>query len=1273
MRKVIYSSMFVVMTLLLVSPLFAQTHDYLPGDVNMLMGAWPPSVTVADLPYLANYFRFNTSGCYFLESGAPEPFDTLFFAPADVNGDCAVNSADITYLVEHFKGLNSLMFCSQYNPTWVSSEDVPSSPPAGWPNCLSKPNTYTEPFVNAPDPDILFWIGNIDSSPISADLNSIIGVNIYVETDIDAYGSSLNFTLGADNQYLEDFYTHSLSSFYYPLTEWDVAAFSNRFDSPPNQPGWISCSLFGAANLDSGESPWLHTLVPEAIATFAILTTNDPAAYGQIAECLSIGGHPFQTPLEVSDTSGTATYPIAVSISAVNFGSSNGSISGIVTTPGGVGIADVIINTAGPSIADTTSNNDGEFQFQNLFPGVYDIHFSHPGYYDTSLTGVEVEAGSITPVEMVMTPIFVESGWVYNRPRSFSLSANLNSTVWQRMQLINYDTDFSVRIDSIKASESWIDINNWTGVEIPANDSTSIQVTFDMSSYPAELYKGEIEIWHSGSDSLNTVACIVQVLNRPSIGAIITTETDTYDFQVQPDVEGEINIRINNTGDLPLDISGTSNSQPWLSPIINSGSVGTVEPFDLVFEINTTGYAGAVLNDDIVINSNAVNDPALIVHLNLEVLPDDITGTNSYGDVNYDGWCNWADLWYLQDYLMGTGPAPCMPAADMNGNGPVDTIDLVYLVAYLSGIGSAPVNACPIADNPPMHEINLQTQLDQYFSGHRGEWINIPLYIENDSYFRGQTSFDIQTGVIDQVIAEDVTGLGFEAIGTITDNAGRSVDIINIADTLGPSGTVSFATPTQLYNVRLHIKDDAPVGRYQLMPSSPDAEQGPTIYIGDDNSSMHAPMFAGSYITVRPRVSLNGIINLPEVGLVNQPRSFPVSLAITSDASVVARMLIYIISEASGDTVYTDSIYHSLSVGSQVYYFNADWDVSTPGAYRVGARILSDYDEPDDNRVSQTIYMTDFVQNGFPEPEGFGEEGFFGFSVNDTKDTSITLPTGFKSENTDSTIPYWNTYNGWSYNPEDNKCSYLPGYNYPGPHNDWLVFGPMATVQARYPVIRFRETATHWGGTSGATHEFYILHSSDFEVSAADTLEPILVHTPSNHFIAPTTWLPVEIHLADSLIYEDSIFFAWRYKGEEKQQKSRFDVWQVDYIEWFNNPSVTFDYVCGDANMYAGHWPPAVQGSDVTYMVNYLRGSSKPCLIDTAYAPADVNGDCKVIGADVSVLVNYFRGMATLVPCPDFMPAWPPLPDSQPVDWPICVPIPDSLNGREMPEAVRYK
>ncbi|MCD6161292.1 MAG: hypothetical protein J7K40_02640 [candidate division Zixibacteria bacterium] len=114
-----------------------------------------------------------------------------------------------------------------------------------------------------------------------------------------------------------------------------------------------------------------------------------------------------------------------------------------------------------------------------------------------------------------------------------------------------------------------------------------------------------------------------------------------------------------------------------------------------------------------------------------------------------------------------------------------------------------------------------------------------------------------------------------------------------------------------------------------------------------------------------------------------------------------------------------------------------------------------------------------------------------------------------------------------------------------------------------------------------------------------------------------------------------------------------------------------YAYLPGDANMALGLWPPRVQGSDMTYLVNYFKGSStsQPCLLDGFWASADINGDCNVIGTDVTRLVNYFRGTGIIEYCADYEPLWLSTSEAEvcgePDGWPNCETPP--VTGRVIP------
>jgi len=65
-------------------------YNYLPGDINISNGTWPPSLINSDVTYLVNYFRQLNNG--------PK-------------------------------------FCPDYWPAWLHPDSLPDQPPENWPNC----------------------------------------------------------------------------------------------------------------------------------------------------------------------------------------------------------------------------------------------------------------------------------------------------------------------------------------------------------------------------------------------------------------------------------------------------------------------------------------------------------------------------------------------------------------------------------------------------------------------------------------------------------------------------------------------------------------------------------------------------------------------------------------------------------------------------------------------------------------------------------------------------------------------------------------------------------------------------------------------------------------------------------------------------------------------------------------------------------------------------------------------------------------------------------
>ncbi|MCP4580949.1 MAG: hypothetical protein GY839_04985 [candidate division Zixibacteria bacterium] len=106
-------------------------YQYLPGDVNMRLGLWPPTVIGGDVTYLVGYFRG-------MPTNIPCYLDG-FWASADVNRDCMIIGSDVTKMIGVFRGMGSMNWCDDYPPAWQTPDDLSEEAPSGWPNCEETP------------------------------------------------------------------------------------------------------------------------------------------------------------------------------------------------------------------------------------------------------------------------------------------------------------------------------------------------------------------------------------------------------------------------------------------------------------------------------------------------------------------------------------------------------------------------------------------------------------------------------------------------------------------------------------------------------------------------------------------------------------------------------------------------------------------------------------------------------------------------------------------------------------------------------------------------------------------------------------------------------------------------------------------------------------------------------------------------------------------------------------------------------------------------------
>ena len=247
----------------------AQTYDYLPGDVNMRAGEWPPVANAGDFICL-----MRGGDCLCEIEG--------FYPPADINGDCQIIGSDLTRYITYLRGLASLYYCYDFIPSWPTPEDLPDSMPDRWPPCEDYP-------LDPPTDEIFVWFGNVDSSPIRALIDDRLDIDVYIQTTGNCYVSNVELHIGVDSQYIESFLTtgHLL---YPPLDEWGLNLFSNTYGSPPNPAGWFSQTFLSMANIHPPDpSFWLHYTVPTRIMTIALHVSPDSANGGDTCNALGPG------------------------------------------------------------------------------------------------------------------------------------------------------------------------------------------------------------------------------------------------------------------------------------------------------------------------------------------------------------------------------------------------------------------------------------------------------------------------------------------------------------------------------------------------------------------------------------------------------------------------------------------------------------------------------------------------------------------------------------------------------------------------------------------------------------------------------------------------------------------------------------------------------------------------------------------------------------------------------------------------------------------------
>ncbi|MCP4582282.1 MAG: hypothetical protein GY839_11760 [candidate division Zixibacteria bacterium] len=1139
------------------------TFEYLPGDVEMVQGSWPPSVNVVDIVRLVTSFKDSMGYCMMNNPNAPEPPGPYFWASADVNSDCRVWGNDVSYLAAYLSGNHpDLGHCSFYPSEWLDPENIPEDEPAGWPNCDQPPlplngngfgddfdiqglntiqtgykdgyevNTVVDETNDPFSPDILttngnvyIWFGNPDGTPISAPLGEWFEVDIYIQTSSPVYVADLHIPLAADDLYIDSILCDSVYGYfdiYSPLDQWWGIFGSTLQGSPPNEPGWTSISFLGWS-LNLAEPFWLHSEIPTKILTFYVKTHFDGQLSGQTVDCFDIGKHSSGWPMWAGDPLGLDGFPITHFISQVKIG--GGEITGVVSNNLSQPIADAVISIPGLAAKDTT-DLAGEYSII-VSPGIYDVEFSHADYLDTIAAGVDVNEGEPTWLNMMMNNLGVIKGIV-----SDPYLSPIESVLVECDGAEYYDyTDIAgtyliEKVDPGTRAMSFehphyqdIEINE---VEVTSGDTT----TQDATLYALGAIKGKVT--KSDDVTLLDDALLKLIFEDIEIDQFITEANGEYIFPYldpgQYDIEAfKDSFAVRLTEDIQVDIEDTTTA-------------------DIILLRDFGNIAGEVTSDGVT--------PIEDVHV-VAIS----TSIDDYTDV--------LGQYELNNLRVGAY------SLKFSKSGYVDN--------YYTNIDVLPEQTITFDIELEAQPLDLSVALYSeglFRPGFDGKYQCKYYHDGMNPASNSELVLELPEEV--DYIASDPSGTYDDQENTITWQLGEiSVDY---EDSVEVDFNIQIEVPGGIFLTAIaSISTTSPEDDHTNNTASVSDE---VVNSWDPNEKLASPAGAGSGGFIKPDDKL-----VYTIFFENDP-----------DSAMVSPIIVKV-----SDTLDLDLDWDSFNFGP----------ISHPD-------ICSTHFNNSSGILSWYFYDTsNWLPPNENPPEG---EGFVTYSI----DPYPVLPGGTEITNTAS-IRF--DFNPWIICPPD---------------------GPLLrTIDDYPPTSSVAALPTTWMEDS-------ILVNWQAEDAGGSGIMRVDIYVSENND-PYALWLSATPGLTESMYY-----------GVFDNCYSFYSI-AIDSVGYEEdtplNPDASvclvsgYEYLPGDANMPNGIWPPSTIGADVTYLVNYFRGLNDPCLLDSLYCSADVNGDCLVIGSDVTRLVNYFRGMSDISWCLDYEPAWPTpedLPIEAPVGWPNC-------------------
>ncbi|OQX91799.1 MAG: hypothetical protein B6D58_06275, partial [candidate division Zixibacteria bacterium 4484_95] len=216
-----------------------------------------------------------------------QTFDVIY--EVYTSGSSSAEVADTFTIVDMPNGVDTVTFSRTFTPTVDTTFEFVSYTVLE--GDLNNSND-TSAVSNRSFSFASLWYGNVDGSPISGSPNSNINVDVYIQCFEGAYIADLHVCLGAYDQYIADLISDIEGEFYYPITDWEIALWTDPFGHPPNPEGWSSQSFVGYANPSGPPNPWLYFDTPTRILTFVVVSVDNPGLIGDTVQCFGPGLNP---------------------------------------------------------------------------------------------------------------------------------------------------------------------------------------------------------------------------------------------------------------------------------------------------------------------------------------------------------------------------------------------------------------------------------------------------------------------------------------------------------------------------------------------------------------------------------------------------------------------------------------------------------------------------------------------------------------------------------------------------------------------------------------------------------------------------------------------------------------------------------------------------------------------------------------------------------------------------------------------------------------------